>query len=106
MMNGTAIRDSVCAVLVLAAFAVGVTMCMHSAGCAPSSEKLLRTVEDAEVTLPYAFSLDACLDEAKKKPKPQQLEVYQQCADLETRKVCERSPRLRAGWKRCLEVMP
>lgn len=34
MFNGTAVRDSVCALLVLAAFAVGATMCIHSTGCA------------------------------------------------------------------------
>lgn len=57
MMSGTAIRDSVCAVLVLAAFAIGVTMCMHSAGCA-----LLRSPEAAEAT--YTAEHLRCVDKS------------------------------------------
>lgn len=59
MMSGTAIRDSVCAVLVLSAFAIGVTMCMHSAGCA--------TLEGvAEETKTNGEKLSACRAEARR----------------------------------------
>lgn len=78
----------------------------HCTGCANPAEKALTAVEVAEWTLPYQFALDACRDEAKKKPRPQQWEAYQTCEDEETRKICERNPRMKAAWKRCLEVMP
>ena len=54
MMQGTAIRDSVCAVLLLLAVALGVTMCMHSAGCS-----LLQSPETR-----YTTELLRCVDKA------------------------------------------
>lgn len=77
----------------------------HAWGCSTPA-RVLNAVEEAEYTLPYSFALDACRDEARKKPRAQQWEAYQTCEDLETRKLCERNPRMKAAWKRCLEVMP
>lgn len=77
----------------------------HLWGCATPTSAL-NAVEVAEWTLPYQYALDACKDEAKKKPRPQQWEAYQQCEDRETLKVCERRPSLKGSWKRCAEVLP
>lgn len=72
-MRGTAIRDSVCAVLVLLAVALGVTMCMHSAGCAlfgsPEASEAAYTAEhlrcvDKSATLAESH---ACRDAVDKR---------------------------------------
>ncbi len=89
----------------LLAIALGLAaVLMH--GCANPAEKAMSAVEIAEWTLPYQFALDACKDEAKKRPAPQRWEAYQTCEDRETLKVCERRPSLKGSWKRCAEVMP
>lgn len=107
MMQGTAIRDSVCAVLVLAAFAIGITMCMHSAGCAPPPARVLNAVEVGKHTLPYGMELDVCRDEAKKLPKDQRFEAYVHCEAAATEAACRRlTPVQRAAWSECDRVRP
>jgi len=100
-MNGTAIRDAVCAVLVLLAVAMGVTMCMHSTGCA-APPRVLNAVEIAEWTLPYGAELDLCREEAKKLPRPQRWDAYLKCEDVATQKTCAKLPMSsRVQWRQC-----
>lgn len=103
MMQGTAIRDSVCAVLLLLAVALGVTMCMHSAGCSSPAQRTLTAVEIAEVTLPYQYALDVCRENAR---AAKSWAVYEACEKAESRRVCNERPQLKGAWKRCAEVLP
>lgn len=103
VVRGSWVNDTIAAVLCLGLL---IAIALHLAGCVPPPEKVMNAVEVAEWTLPYQYALDACKDEAKKKPRPQQWEAYQQCEDRETLKVCEKRPSLKGSWKRCMEVMP
>lgn len=58
-MNGNPVRDSVCAVLVLLAVALGVTMCIHLAGCATLEGVQKETETNGE-------KLSACRAEARR----------------------------------------
>lgn len=73
-------------------------------GCASAQERVLSSVEVAEVTLPYGAALDVCRINAKKLPEGQQLKAYVTCEREETRKFCAANPAYRAAWAECLKV--
>jgi hypothetical protein len=106
MINGRAVQHAVAGVGILVLLGAVAVVVQYCTGCANPADKALNAVEVAEWTLPYQFALDACKDEAKKRPRAQQWEAYQQCEDRETYKVCEKRPSLKGSWKRCAEVMP
>lgn len=93
-------------VAVLVVLAVALMVITHCTGCAAAPVRTLNAVEIGQETLPYSHELDVCREETKKLPKAERFDAYIECEKIETRRICERKPNLKAHWARCREVLP
>lgn len=94
------IGRSIPVILFLAAVAYVVTRALT--GCTPAEgNAVAMSVENAKAVAQYDQALVDCKKEAKRLPKAERFDAYEDCEDHLSRHFCNESASLRKYWPRC-----